>query len=193
MYWKFYNLFKIDWENPLKIWEKYGRRFFIRPKMKFRFWKKYHGVDPMNILEIYGVGLGWKSKYGVLEYEEDPYIEITLFKHISLHIDFLAPKYNEKNDGEVFDVCYWEGILSMMNNVNSITGELKKPEEDALYDSYVENQWFDCCNKENDEYQAQKTIKPFLKPLGKLILDIKIREAQVKEVRENGTLNHNHW
>ena len=160
MYWKFYNLFKIDWENPL---------------------------------EIYGVGLGWKSKYGVLEYEEDPYIEITLFKHISLHIDFLAPKYNEKIDGEVFDVCYWEGILSMMNNVNSITGELKKPEEDALYDSYVENQWDSHCNKENKEYPVQKTIKPFLKPLGKLILDIKIREAQVKEARKNGTLNSGYW
>ena len=162
--------------------------------MKFRFWKKYHGVDPMNILEIYGVGLGWKSKYGVLEYEEDPYIEITLFKHISLHIDFLAPKYNEKIDGEVFDVCYWEGILSMMNNVNSITGELKKPEEDALYDSYVENQWVSHYNKENGEYPVQqKTIRPFLKPLGKLILDIKIREAQVKEARKNGTLNSGYW
>ena len=182
MYWKFYNLFKIDWENPLEIWEKYGRRYFMKPKMKFRFLKrKYHGVDPMNILEIYGVGLGWKSKYGVLEYEEDPYIEITLFRYISLHIDFIAPKYDE----EAFDVCYWEGILSMMNNVNNITGELKKPEEDALYDSYVENQWVSHCNKEKEEYPVQKTIRPFLKPLGKLILDIKIREAQVKEAREN--------
>ena len=190
MYWKFYNLFKIDWDNPLEIWEKYGRKYFIKPKMKFRFWQKYHGVDPMNILEIYGVGLAWKYKYGVIEYEEDPYIEITLFKHISLHIDFLAPKYNEKRDGEVFDVCYWEGILSMMNNVNSITGELKKPEEDALYDSYVENQWVQNYAKENEYTQ---TIQPFLKPLGKHILDIKIREAQVKEARENGTLNHNHW
>ena len=182
MYWKFCNLFKIDWENPLEIWEKYGRRYFMKPKMKFRFLKrKYHGVDPMNILEIYGVGLAWKSKYGMLEYEEDPYIEITLFRYISLHIDFIAPKY----DREAFDVCYWEGILSMMNNVNSITGELKKPEEDALYDSYIENQWFSHCNKEKEEYPVQKTIKPFLKPLGKLILDIKIREAQVKEAREN--------
>ena len=180
MYWKFYNLFKIDWENPLEIWEKYGRRYFMKPKMKFRFLKrKYHGVDPMNILEIYGVGLGWKSKYGVLEYEEDPYIEITLFRYISLHIDFIAPRY----DGEVFDVCYWEGILSMMNNVNTITGELKKPEEDALYDSYVENQWVS--HYYNKEYPVQKTIRPFLKPLGRLILDIKIREAQVKEAREN--------
>lgn len=190
MRWKFYNLFKIDWENPLEIWEKYGRKYFIKPKMKFRFWqRKYHGVDPMNILEIYGVGLGWKSKYGMLEYEEDPYIEITLFKHISLHIDFIAPKYN----GEVLDVCYWEGILSMMNNVNSITGELKKPEEDALYDSYVENQWVSHYNKEDKEYPVQKTIKPFLKPLGKHILDIKIREAQVKGARENGTLNSGYW
>ena len=180
MYWKFYNLFKIDWENPLEIWEKYGRRYFMKPKMKFRFLKrKYHGVDPMNILEIYGVGLAWKSKYGMLEYEEDPYIEITLFRYISLHIDFIAPKY----DREAFDVCYWEGILSMMNNVNSITGELKKPEEDALYDSYVENQWVS--HYYNKEYPVQKTIRPFLKPLGKLILDIKIREAQVKEAREN--------
>ena len=182
MHWKFYNLFKIDWENPLEIWEKYGRRYFMKPKMKFRFFnRKYHGVDPMNILEIYGVGLAWKSKYGMLEYEEDPYIEITLFRYISLHLDFIAPKY----DREAFDVCYWEGILSMMNNVNSITGELKKPEEDALYDSYVENQWVSHCNKEKEEYPVQKTIKPFLKPLGKLILDIKIREAQVKEAREN--------
>ena len=180
MYWKFCNLFKIDWENPLEIWEKYGRRYFMKPKMKFRFLKrKYHGVDPMNILEIYGVGLAWKSKYGMLEYEEDPYIEITLFRYISLHIDFIAPKY----DREAFDVCYWEGILSMMNNVNSITGELKKPEEDALYDSYVENQWVS--HYYNKEYPVQKTIRPFLKPLGKLILDIKIREAQVKEAREN--------
>lgn len=31
----------------------------------------------------------------------------------------------------MLDVCYWEGILSMMNNANSITGELKKPVEDA--------------------------------------------------------------
>ena len=82
----------------------------------------------------------------------------------------------------------------MMNNVNTITGELKKPEEDALYDSYVENQWVSHYNKENGEYRVvQKTIRPFLKPLGKLILDIKIREAQVKEARKNGTLNHNHW
>lgn len=188
MYWKFCNLFKIDWENPLEIWEKYGRRYFMKPKMKFRFLKrKYHGVDPMNILEIYGVGLAWKSKYGMLEYEEDPYIEITLFRYISLHIDFIAPKY----DREAFDVCYWEGILSMMNNVNSITGELKKPEEDALYDSYVENQWVS--HYYNKEYPVQKTIKPFLKPLGKLILDIKIREAQVKEARKNGTLNSGYW
>ena len=35
MYWKFYNLFKIDWENPLEIWEKYGKRFLMKPKMKF--------------------------------------------------------------------------------------------------------------------------------------------------------------
>ena len=81
----------------------------------------------------------------------------------------------------------------MMNNVNSITGELKKPEEDALYDSYIENQWFSPYNKEKDEYPVQKTIKPFLKPLGKLILDIKIREAQVKEARKNGTLNSGYW
>ena len=163
----------------------------MKPKMKFRFLKrKYHEVDPMNILEIYGVGLGWKSKYGMLEYEEDPYIEITLFRYISLHIDFIAPKY----DREAFDVCYWEGILSMMNNVNSITGELKKPEEDALYDSYLENQWASHYNKENGEYPVvQKTIRPFLKPLGKLILDIKIREAQVKEAKKNGTLNSGYW
>ena len=37
MYWKFYNLFKIDWENPSEIWGKYGRRYFMKPKMKFRF------------------------------------------------------------------------------------------------------------------------------------------------------------
>ena len=48
-------------------------------------------------------------------------------------------------------------------------------------------------NKENKEYQVQKTIKPFLKPLGRLILDIKIREAQVKEARNNGTLNSGYW
>lgn len=191
IYRKFYNLFKIIWENPLEIWEKYGRKYFIRPKMKIGFYKrKYHGVDPANVLEIYGVGLGWKSKYGMLEYEEDPYIEITLFKHISFHIDFLAPKYDENTNEDAFDVCYWEGILSMMNNVNSITGELKKPEEDALYDSYVENQWVQNYAKENEYTQ---TIRPFLKPLGKHILDIKIREVQVKEARENGTLNHNHW
>ena len=119
----------------------------------------------------------------------DIYSILNLFKHISLHIDFIAPRY----DREAFDVCYWEGILSMMNNVNSITGELKKPEEDALYDSYLENQWVSHYNKENKEYQVQKTIKPFLKPLGRLILDIKIREAQVKEARENGTLNSGYW
>ena len=48
----------------------------------------------------------------------------------------------------------------------------------------------DSVNKENEYTQ---TIQPFIKPLGKHILDIKIREAQVKEARENETLNHNHW
>lgn len=25
MHWKFYNLIKIDWDNPLEIWKKYGK------------------------------------------------------------------------------------------------------------------------------------------------------------------------
>lgn len=188
MYWKFYNLIKIDWDNPLEIWEKYGKKYFIRPKVKIDFGpRNYYSKNPAKLLEIYSVGLGWKSKYDELEYESYPYIEVTLFKHITFHINFIAPDYNKK---EMLDVCYWEGILSMMNNTNSITGELKKPVEDALYDSYVENQWVQNYTKENEYTQ---TIQPFLKPLGKHILDIKIREAQVKEARENGTLNHNHW
>lgn len=188
MYWKFYNLIKIDWDNPLEIWEKYGKKYFIRPKVKIDFGpRNYYIKNPAKLLEIYSVGLGWKSKYGELEYESYPYIEVTLFKHITFHINFIAPDYNKK---EMLDVCYWEGILSMMNNTNSITGELKKPEEDALYDAYTNNQWVQNYAKENEYTQ---TIQPFLKPLGKHILDIKIREAQVKEARENGTLNHNHW
>ena len=190
MYWKFYNLIKINWVNPLEIWEKYGRKYFIRPKVKIDFGpRKYYYENPAKLLEVYSVDLGWKSKFGILEYESNPFIEITLLKHITFHINFQAPDYKK----EMYDLCYWEGILSIMNNVNDITGELKKPEEDALYDSYVENQWFSNYNKEKEEYTVQKTIKPFLKPLGKLILDIKIREAQVKEARENGTLNSGYW
>ena len=171
--WNFYNLVKITWENPLEIWQKYARKFFIRPKIKFEFCQRYqHLESPAKILEIYGIGLGWKNKYGNLEYESNPYIEVTLFGHITFHINFVAPDYNKK---EMLYICYWEGMLSMMNNVNVITGELKKPEEDALYDAYVGNKWIENY-KEKNEYT--KTIRPFLKPFGNLILNIKIREAE---------------
>ena len=187
MYWKFYNLIKIDWVDPLEIWKKYGRKYFIRPKIKIGFGpRNYHDENPTKLLEVYGVGLGWKTKYGMFEYEADPYIEITLFKHITFHINFMAPDYDKE---EMLDVCYWEGILSMMSNIDLTTNKPKKSEEDALYDAYINNQWF----KSYVEGSCPQTIRPFLKPLASLILNIKIREAQVKEARENGTLNHNHW
>lgn len=188
VYWKFYNLLKIDWEDPLEIWKKYGRKYFIRPKIKIGFApRNYHDENPAKLLEVYGVGLGWKTKYGELEYESDPYIEVTLAGCITFHVNFVAPDYDKK---EMFDVCYWEGILSMMDNVDAITNKPKKSEEDALYDAYTNNQWVQNYSKENEYTQ---TIRPFLKPLASLMLNIKIREAQVKEARENGTLNHNHW
>ena len=104
----------------------------MKPKMKFRFLeRKHHGVDPMNILEIYGVGLGWKSKYGMLEYEEDPYIEITLFRYISLHIDFIAPKY--ANFFHLFNkkfsklsYCFIYGIYLVNHKIKLIFKELTR-------------------------------------------------------------------
>ena len=98
----------------------------------------------------------------------------------------MAPDYDKE---EMLDVCYWEGILSKMSNIDLTTNKPKKSEEDALYDAYINNQWF----KSYVEGSCPQTIRPFLKPLASLILNIKIREAQVKEARENGTLNHNHW
>ena len=176
-YWKFYNLIKVNWVNPLGIWEKYGRKYFMRPKVKMGFGLRKYDGNVAKLLEVRGVDLGWKTKYSELEYESDPYIKVTLFGCITFHVDFIAPDYKK----EMFDVCYWEGILSMMDNIDCTTNKSKKPQEDALYDAYLHNQWIENYGGENEYIQS---IRPFLKPLASHILDIKIREAQVKKAKE---------
>lgn len=169
----FWNLITIYFEDPLGIWKKYAKKYFIHPKIRLstRFEKKvedaYTNYQTGKIIDIFSSDLGWKNKYDELRYEYDPYFEITLFRHLIFRIDFQAPNYTNN----MFDVCYWEGILEMMKND-------KMEPADALYLAYKNNQWYKYQSKKSD------TIEPFLTNLGRHILDIKKRENLVKSLME---------
>lgn len=128
------SLIKYRWENPIGIWKKYGKPYFKFPKLSLSLYirkkedRKYY--SPGLVLDIVGQDMGWKSKYGILEYEQSPFIRITLFTWIVLEIVFVAPADNDRHD----DICYWEGLLSMM-----AYEEDKK--DDALLKAYTNNIW----------------------------------------------------
>lgn len=158
-------LVTIHWENPFHIWKTYSRKFFKRPKIKIKFANRnWHSRSCSWLVDFYAYDIGWKSKYGNLEHENDPYIEITLLTMLTIHVVINAPIENKDN----LELCYWEGMLSMMDNVNANTDEKKLSDDEALWKAYNENIWNDYNGK------ANHTIYPFLNRLGKHIIDIKL-------------------
>lgn len=149
--WNFLRLIKISVENPLKEWFQ-CKKYFIMPKLKLGFAQRnWHEGPVYKLLEVYSRSLFYKDKFGMLEYENDPYVEITLLGCITIHLSISAP---EKVDSE--DICYWEGILSyIQHREQTIT------EQDSLYLAYKENIW-----SVPDNETKQYTIKPFLTNLG---------------------------
>lgn len=158
-------LITIHWENPFYIWKTYARKFFKFPHVKIGFANRnWHSKPCSWLLDVYAYDMAWKSKYGELEHENDPYIEITLLTIITIHVAITAPIESRDN----LDLCYWEAMLTMMDNVNANTSEKKLTDDEALWKAYNDNIWSDCNGKVNH------TLYPFLKPLGKHIIDVKL-------------------
>lgn len=158
------NVIKFRWENPIGMWKKYGKPYFKFPKLSLRLYirkkedRKYY--SPGAILDIEAQDMGWKSKYGILEYEESPFIRLTLFTCIVLELRFVAPADNDKHD----DICYWEGLLSMMANDTIMT------KDDALLKAYNDNIW--------EAIEGPKyTFEPYLTNLGWHVLQSKKRAS----------------
>jgi len=148
--WKLFNLIKISVENPLKEWIL-CRKYFIMPKLKIGFAQRNWHEGPLyKLLEVYSRSLFYKDKYGMLEYENDPYVEVTLLGFITIHLSISAPDALP----EMEDICYWEGMLSYIQK-----REKKVVEHDALYLAYKDNIW---TRQDGPEF----TIKPFLTNLG---------------------------
>lgn len=157
----------IRWESPIGIWKKYGKPYFKFPKINLLFYirnkneVKYY--RPAIVFDVVAQDISWKSKYGNLEFEQSPFIRFSLFKRLVFQIDFVAPANNDKYD----DICYWEGLLSMMSCTDSNTNEWKVKKDDALLKTYKENIWTDYGN-------AKYTIEPYLTNLGWHILQSKL-------------------
>lgn len=150
--WKFLNLIKISIEDPLKEW-KLCKKYFVHPKIRIGFANRnWHDGPIYKLIEIYSRSMSYKDKYGMLEHENDPYVEVTLLGLITFHIAILAPSDGVTSE----DICYWEGMLRYMQLRNQSIQE-----EDALYASYQDNIWNSTDNS-HDPY----TIKPFLNNLG---------------------------
>lgn len=155
-----WNMIKIRWESPIGIWKKFGKPYFKFPKLFFKLYirekedRKY--FSPGIVLDIVGQDISYKSKYGVLEFEESPFIRITLFKRLVMQIDFVAPADNNLYD----DICYWEGLLSMMANDTLMT------RDNALLEAYNDNIW-------DDMEGARYTMEPYLTNLGWHVLQSK--------------------
>ena len=169
------NLIRIFWENPLGTWKKHGKPYFRIPYPKLDAYvmsksdrRYYHGAA---LIDIVGVDMLWKTKYSMEEFEECPRITVTLFNILVIEMSLVAPKV--KGDAE--DICYWEGMLTMMSN-DSI------PKEDALLKAYEENQWdkFISSDKMGTPYEMSKpyTIEPYLTNLGWHVLQSKKTASQ---------------
>lgn len=158
-------LITVHWENPLHTWKKYGKKFFKKPEVSISKSKReWHEKPCAWLFDMYAYDVSWKTKYTNIEYEEDPHIEITFFRLLTLYIRFKSPKVKEDED---FDICYWEGILSMMDNE-------KLPEKERLWKSYQLNIW------SNYNMQPKNTIYPYLTILGKHIIDAKLASSMSK-------------
>lgn len=160
-------LFDFRWESPIRTWKKYGKPYFKFPKLNFLFCirnkseVKYY--SPAMLVDVVAQDMCWKSKYGFLEFEQSPFIRFTIFKRIVFQIDFVAHADNAKYD----DICYWEGLLTMMCCTDSNTDEWKVKKDDALLKAYKDNIW-------NDMEGAKYTIEPYLTNLGWHILQSKL-------------------
>lgn len=150
---------KFRWESPIGIWKKHGKPYFKFPHLSLSLYirekhdRKYY--SPGLLIDIVGQDIEYKNKYGMLEYEQSPFIRVTLFTWIVFQITLVAPADNDKYD----DICYWEGLLSMMSH-----DFLKK--DDALLTAYKDNIWSDC---EGTDY----TVEPYLTNLGWHVLQSK--------------------
>lgn len=159
-------IFKFRWESPIKIWKKYGKPYFKFPKISIigyirnRSEVKYY--RPALFVDIVAQDIEWKNKYGNLEYERSPFIRLTLFTRIVLEINFGMPADNDKYD----DICYWEGLLTMMSCTDSNTEEWKVSRDNALLKAYNDNIW-------SDMEGTTFTIEPYLTDLGWHILQSK--------------------
>lgn len=157
----------IRFESPIGIQKKYGKPYFKFPKINFllriRNNSEVKYYNPAMLIDVVAQDMCWKSKYGILEFEQNPFIRITLFKRMVFQIDFVAPVDNNKYD----DICYWEGLLIMMSYTDSNINKWKVKKDDALLKAYKDNIW-------NDMEGTKHTIEPYLTNLGWHILQSKI-------------------
>lgn len=156
---KFKNWFSIAVENPLEEW-KLARKFFKFPKLSLCCYKHIPDEEEKRVAISFRCwSMSWKSKYGMLEYEHNPYACLKLFNRWCIQLDFLAPG----NDITCEPICYWEGILTYMKYRyhNKDFGYAVKEESEAecLYHAYQENIW-------GRQASTSYTIKPYLTNIG---------------------------
>lgn len=115
-------------ENPLKLWMQ-CKDVFVAPHITIEKWN----IDDTDakILDIRVSGLGWKEKYGYLEYEYPPFIELSLFKKWKWIMRFDSPHVKDSTE-----FCYWEGMLSYIYKNNK---DLVKTYQDNIWESKDNN------------------------------------------------------
>ncbi len=145
--------FSFEWNNPLKEWN-YAKKWFMLPHVKFdvvKPWRKRSWNDAWFI-DFLSSNMGWKSKFGHLEFEYEPFIELTLLNKVTFRITFNAPILSPDTE----EMAYWEGILYVMSCYDSNTNEKKYPDEEIIYNAYKNNIFTNL--KQDKEYD----ILPYL-------------------------------
>lgn len=159
--WKrFKDGFSFEYTNPLEEWG-YAKDWFKIPNIRFKIIKPHMKKSPMNAwaIEFYSSNMAWKNKYGMLEFEDEPYIELTLFNKVTFQITFEAP---DVTNGEPY--AYWEGILYVMSCYDCNTNIKKFCDEKIMWLTYINNK-FGQFNKE-DKIDYKYTILPYLNHRG---------------------------
>lgn len=152
--------FSFEYNNPLEEW-CYAGEWFKFPRINFNIIKPYQKRSWNNAwcIEFISSNMGWKSKYGKLQFEYEPFIELTLFNNITFQIVLEVPK---TNNAEPY--AYWEGILYIMSCYDSNTKLPKYCDEKIMWKTYNHNIWGEYLEDGTIHYKY--TILPYLNHRG---------------------------
>lgn len=109
-----WNLFNIYFENPFRTWWK-ARKYFKIPKTSIKLiCRKNTNSYTAKVLDIAISDLNWKDKWRTPRHEENPYINIILFKYFELRIEPKVYRIDEFGEKEESDLQYWEYLLDYL-------------------------------------------------------------------------------